>query len=79
MGPPSYMRSVVGRNVVMRRSRITKGINARQLVHWTAKASAFNNANCADKPRDTRFVSARGNRPTARNGTSRLSTWQQLQ
>ena len=33
MGPPSYMRSVVGRNVVMRRSTNTKGLNARQLVH----------------------------------------------
>jgi len=79
MGPPSYMRSVVGRNVVMRRSTNTKGLNARQLVHWTAKMSAFNNENSADKPRDTGFVSARGNRPTAGNGTSRLSTWQQLQ
>ena len=32
MGPPSYMRSVVGRNVVMRRSTNTKGLTARQLV-----------------------------------------------
>ena len=32
MGPPLYMRSVVGRNVVMRRSTNTKGLTARQLV-----------------------------------------------